>query len=179
MSDFFEPVVGFRVWYALDRPWHHPRTYHGTLRSVGGACVWTAGTVTAHCSNGLQHDAPALDCTCGVYAYDRLETARLYEESFDERFQGVLVMGAVLLWGRVTYAEVVERYSRRLAGMHLGLRLRAQHARILALRDDGEPSGPASRLYRIPAVPERYLEAVAREHGRQLRIPAPGISRRS
>lgn len=179
MSRVDEPVVGFRVWYALDRPWHHPRVYDGTLRSVGSGCVWTAATVAAQCSNGLPHESPALDCTCGVYAYDRLETAKLYEDSFDERFRGVLVMGAVLLWGRVSYAEVVERYSHRLTGMNLGLRLRAQYARIVALRDDGEPAGPASRLHHIPAVPERYLEAVAREHGRQVRIPALDTPRRN
>ena len=176
MTDFGEAIVGFRVWYALDRPWRQPRTYDGTLRSVGGDCVWTAGTIAARCSNGLAHEAPALGCTCGLYAYDRLETAALYEDTFDERFQGVLVMGAVLLWGRVSCAEVVERYSQRLAGMTLGLRLRAQYARILALRDDGESTRPVCRLHSIPAVPARYLEAVAREHGRQVRIPAPDIS---
>ena len=87
-------------------------------------------------------------------------------------------MGAVLLWGCVTHAEVVERCACRLPGMTLGLRLRAQFGRVLALRDDGEVTRLASRLSNVPAVPERYLEAVAREHGRQLRLPAPGFSLR-
>ena len=186
MSEFEEPIVGFRVWYALARPWEQPRTYDGALRSVGSDSVWTTGTIAARCSHRFVHEAPALGCTCGLYAYDRLETAKLYEGSlklfadpFDEGFQGVLVMGAVLLWGRVTYAEVVGRYGQRLLGMTLGLRLRAQCGRILALRDDGEVTRLASRLYNVPAVPERYLEAVAREHGRQLRVPAPGFSLRT
>lgn len=88
-------------------------------------------------------------------------------------------MGAVLLWGRVAYAQVVDRYERKLRGVNLGLRLRAQYGRLLALRDDGELTDQASRLRQIPAVSERHLEAVAREHGRQLRLPAMDISRRS
>lgn len=179
MSEFEEPILGFRVWYVLARPWEHPRTYDGALRSVGGEFRWSTSTVTARCNQGRSHQPPALDCGCGLYAYDRLETAKVYEDEFDERFQGVLAMGAVLLWGCVTHAEVVERYAGRLAGMTLGLRLRAQFGRVLALRDDGEVTRLASRLYNVPEVPQRYLEAVAREHGRQLRLPAPGFSLRN
>jgi hypothetical protein len=95
---------------------------------VGSECVWDAGTVSAQCSNGLLHEASSLECACGRYAYDRLETAKVYEETFDERFQGVLVMGAVLVWGRVTPRCGGHRYAHKLKGMNLGLRLRAQYA---------------------------------------------------
>lgn len=86
-------------------------------------------------------------------------------------------MGAVLLWGRVAHAEVVERYSHQFTGSDLGLRLRAQFGRLLALRDDGELTGPACRVHGIPAVHERYLESLAREHGVQLRIRRPARDR--
>lgn len=192
MTEFDEPVVGFRLWYAAEPvdywsnlladswggqmvPARH-RLHNGWLRSVGsGCCGWGTGTVEARC-HGLPHEAPALDCSCGLYAYDRLETAKLYEDGFDARSKGALVMGAVLLWGRVAYAQVVDRYERKLRGVDLGLRLRAQYGRILALRDDRELTDQACRLRQIPAVSERYLEAVAREHGRQVRLGATSRS---
>lgn len=173
MNDLEGPVVGFRLWYAVDKPWRHPSIYDGRLRSIGSDCHWTSDTVVARCNNRHPHTAPALGCDCGLYAYDRLDTAKLYEEEFDSRFDGVLVMGAVLLWGRVNYAEVVHRYSDKLAGSDLGLRFRAQFGRVLALREDVEVTGSAARVHGIPAVREHYLESFAREHGAQVRIRRP------
>ena len=182
MNEFEGPVVGFRLWYAVEKPWKQPAVRDGRLRSIGSDCLWTGGTLEAHCNNRLPHLAPALGCDCGLYAYDRLETARLYEEEFDSRFDGVLVLGAVLLWGRMNYGEVVQRYSDKLAGSDLGLRLRAQFGRVLALRDDGPVTEPAARVHEIPAVREHYLESFAREHGAQVRVRAaardPGGSNR-
>lgn len=133
------------------------------------------GTVEARC-HGLPHEAPALDCSCGLYAYDRLETAKLYEHELDARSKGVLALGAVLLWGRVAYAQVVDHYERELGGADLGLRFRAQFGRVLALRDDRELTDQACHLRQIPAVSGRYLEAVAREHWQQVRLPAASRS---
>jgi hypothetical protein len=173
MNEFEGPVVGFRLWYAVEMPWKHPVVRDGRSRSIGSDWLWTGETVEAHCNNRLPHVAPTLGCDCGLYAYDRLETARLYEEEFDSRFDGVLVLGAVLLWGRVNYDEVVERHSDLLAGSDLGLRLRAQFGRVLDLRDDGAVTESAARVHEIPAVREDYLESFAREHGAQVRVCAP------
>lgn len=173
MSRFEGPVVGFRIWYVVEKPWMNPLIYDGRLRSIGSDSHWTASTVEARCNNRYPHIAPALGCACGLYAYDRLDTAKLYEEEFNSRYDGVIAMGAVLLWGRLTHGEVVENYSNRLTGLDLGLRLRAQFGRVLALRDDGEVTEAAARVHGVPAVRERYLESSAREHGAQVRIRAP------
>lgn len=177
MNELQGPVVGFRVWWAVQMRWQRPPLRDGRLQSIGSQFRWTSATVVAHCDKHRPHTTPAPGCECGLYAYDRFATARLHEDElrapFGLRFGGILVLGAVLLWGHLVHAEVADRYANRLSGSDLGLCFRAQFGRILALRDDGEVTEPACLAHGIPAVQERYLESFAREHGAQVRIRRP------
>lgn len=177
MTELQGPVVGFRVWWAVQMRWQRPPLRDGRLQSIGSQFLWTSATVVANCDKHKAHTAPAPGCDCGLYAYDRLATARLHEEElrtpFSLHFGGILVLGAVLLWGHLIRAEVADCYANRLSGSDLGLRFRAQFGRVLALRDDGQVTELACLAHGIPAVQERYLESFAREHGAQVRTRRP------
>ena len=171
-------MVGFRVWYALGKPWQRPPTDDGRLKSIGQQFVWTSAAVQAHCRR-RDHPAPALGCECGLYAYDRLATAALYERhvnsAINQNFSAVIVLGVVLLWGHLIYGEVADHYPSSPPGSDLGLRFRAQFGRVLALRDDGEANAFACRAYGVPAIREHYLESFAKEHGDRLSPPPPDL----
>ncbi|MFF7944277.1 hypothetical protein ACFZC5_31615 [Nocardia gamkensis] len=103
-----EPVVGV---YGL-------RTFtidHGKLRPVferRDSSAWRDGTCIAECSKGARHQAPADDCTCGVYSFrDLNHLRRQYSES-------ATIVGVIALEGRVVEGE---------SGW------RAQAARLIAL----------------------------------------------
>jgi hypothetical protein len=83
----------------------------------------------------------------------------------DELKQEV-VLGAVLLWGRVLIGDVNDKPRQ---GRASGLRFRAQHGRVLALRREDRWAEDMGAAFGIPLVAEAYLEAFAREHGAQVR----------
>jgi hypothetical protein len=140
--DLVDPIIGYRQWRLLD----------GTLKSMFIAEDWLAASRHAGCYAGRHEpaDAPAKDCSCGIYAYydpvPRMASAGTRE----------LVGGVIVLWGRV---------ELHATGM------RAEHARLVALelplsraRKRREVVAAAQRLG-VVAVPHHKLSATALRHG--------------
>jgi hypothetical protein len=102
--DYAEPVVGWRMWYAVDRG------AATRLTSVVHTTVWQPGTpLVAVCRRiripfwpfgGGRHEAPGADCRCGIYAAT-VETLRSYLPEQLAWTQLVPVLGRVNLWGVV------------------------------------------------------------------------------
>jgi hypothetical protein len=102
--DYVEPVVGWRMWYAVDDG-------SGTfLSSVIHRTLWPANEpLAAVCrrfripfwpfSRG-RHDAPTSDCTCGIHAAT-MATMRAYLPDTFSRSDAIPVVGRVALWGYV------------------------------------------------------------------------------
>lgn len=91
VPDSVVPVEGYRAWRV---------TRAGALVSVAGSTTWTAERpILAECEWG-GHAAPAFDCTCGLYAFARLDHAvditRWYRD---------VIIGRVALWGTVVEHE--------------------------------------------------------------------------
>jgi hypothetical protein len=85
------------------------------LKSIGQDWVWPQ-ELTASCILRRKHEAPANDCSCGIYACHQPTDDQVRGASTLAPFQKV--MGVVEAWGRVELG-------------HRGFR--AQHARVLAL----------------------------------------------
>jgi hypothetical protein len=94
VPDYISPIVGYRLW----------RWDTGVLKSLNGQ-VWMPGRPLAAACRRVAacvcpaHDAPQLDCRCGVYAaktFDHLRTLGCDELS---------IRGKVNLWGRVVEHE--------------------------------------------------------------------------
>lgn len=155
-----DPLVAFRAWRVTDSP--------ATLCAVVWESAWvTSGVTVAECLRCYHqhdaHDVPAEQCECGLYAYDRIASARCYMESRPSLYQQPLVLGAVRLWGRIRVGDVKEAHVPRGA-----MRLRAQFGQVLALRAEDPHAARVGRATGLPIVSESYLEAFAREWGRQL-----------
>ena len=185
MTEINVPLVAYRCWFALLQPWNRAGDEEETigLRSVGHAIEWPAPQpMQARCMRtgtrptdvGLrlttipEHSAPDAACSCGLYAYDRLETARLYMSTYSDGLRKGLVLGAVLLWGRVMVGDV--NADKRLP--EPGLRYRAEFGQVLAIRMEDEWSYELSEKFGIPRAAERYLEAFAKEQGEHLEVGA-------
>ncbi len=103
-----EPVVAWRSWSLTGRP----DGSHPLLRPVAARSrSWRPRTVVeARCRLNRRHDAPSLDCTCGLHASQTLAILR--------RTRCPAVLGRVALWGRVIEHEVGYRarfaYPQRL-----------------------------------------------------------------
>jgi len=142
--DLIVPLVGFRQW----------RLASGGLASVYDGAPWPDGCLSARCDRGHSPEqAPANECSCGVYAY--------YDPCPRTASAGTadLIGGAVVVWGRI---------EAHMYGM------RGRHARIVALelpltrgRKRRAVIETAESLG-VPAVPHRMLKAVALEHGEVL-----------
>ena len=111
VPDFFEPVVGWRVWRVVRR------RRRAVLASLFVNVVWPSRTpLDAQCHkltgfHGSGHPAPDASCVCGIYA-TRLETI---DWEFLVSFPLLLrppVIGRVSLWGSVIEAERGWRASR-------------------------------------------------------------------
>jgi hypothetical protein len=127
-------LVGLRIW---------PLQPYGRLRAAGWDIVWPDGgrAMEATCEVGAGHEAPASDCTCGIYAWHPRPSSA--EELFAECSRGGSgVAGIVAAWGavevhrtgfRAQYARplafVVERQR---AGRGYGRRVRRLAARHAA-----------------------------------------------
>lgn len=101
IPDYLSPITGYRVWQ-WDR---------AGLRSLNGE-TWQPGQpLEARCrlsgfvhrrrrgASLRPHDAPHLNCTCGIYAGKSLEHLRR------PGYQGSLIYGQVLLWGAIIEHE--------------------------------------------------------------------------
>lgn len=113
VPDFVEPVEAWRVWRVCRREGRV------ALQSAFADAPWepgiplSAACVKRHRSlwrpwrmETARHEAPDVDCTCGIYGVRSLAAARWYFES-----QGALgaatdrVIGRVALWGDVVVSE--------------------------------------------------------------------------
>ena len=136
------PIVGFRAW--------KPRFAHGSVRltSMYKDAPWNANRpTTASCDLRTEHTAPALRCTCGLYACYTLRDTALYVSEEDS------VFGAVLGWGRVfLHADG----------------WRAQRAQVLALTSLGKPRAVELEVCAaagLRLIPGDAVEAYAAEFG--------------
>ena len=136
------PIVGFRAW--------KPRFANGSVRltSLYKDAPWNASRPTrAVCDFRYKHMAPALRCTCGLYACYTLRGAALNVDSEDA------VFGATVGWGRIYLHENGWR---------------AQHAQVLCLTSLGRATRAeldvcaAAGLRLIPAD---AVESYAAEFG--------------
>jgi hypothetical protein len=104
VPDGIEPIVGWRYWN-LDQS--------GSLKSANLDSTWRPGEIKrAYCTplpgnlgNGAKrrpHPAPDDACSCGIYASRDLKSLRKSVALFHE---DRLVVGEVMLWGRVIPGE--------------------------------------------------------------------------
>lgn len=86
-----EPIFGYR-WWVL--------TEEGDL--LGGKVpeLWKPGTSVASCAFGREHEAPQLDCECGLHGRDSA-----MEVITSANFEPNLVVGQVAGWGRVVVGD--------------------------------------------------------------------------
>jgi len=111
--DYIDPVRGWRTWLVV-------QGHDGArLASVSFPALWPRGKrLSAECGRGfhtgagpplrIEHRAPSLDCSCGIYATWNLDRATQIADCATARFRDCLgrsVLGAALgevsLWGTV------------------------------------------------------------------------------
>jgi hypothetical protein len=110
--DYFEPVVGWRVWLVARQ---HDAL---RLRSVAFRTVWDprahlvarceGSSLIARLRRRKTHDAPRGDCGCGIHAAKHLGFAGGYLSTYDDVLAPVIVhrvIGRVSLWGSVVEGE--------------------------------------------------------------------------
>jgi len=125
--DYVEPFEGWRVWRVV--------RVDGAFRlaSIVQNTVWPASAeLTAGCERfrlfrrrRRRHDAPDVDCECGIYAAVTLTQLRMY---LADGLHGLSrVLGQVALWGTVVECERGFRASR------------AYPARLFVPDDAGRP----------------------------------------
>lgn len=132
---FVGELAGLRVW-PLES---------GQLRAAGWDVTWPdrGRVMTATCSLGAAHDAPAPDCTCGIYAWHPRPSSA--EEVFAECSRGAnRVAGIVAAWGAIE----VHRTG-----------FRAQHARPVAFVVERRRAGPGYRR-RVRRLAARHAAQV-------------------
>jgi hypothetical protein len=86
-------LIGLRIW---------PLQPFGRLRAAGWDILWPDGgrAMRATCAVGAGHDAPAPECSCGIYAWHPRPSSA--EELFAECARGGSgVAGIVAAWGAV------------------------------------------------------------------------------
>jgi len=111
--DYIEPVLGWRTWLIVQG---HDAA---RLASVSFPALWPRRRrLSAECGRGfhtgsgpplrVEHRAPSLDCSCGIYATWNLDRAAQIADCATARFRDCLgraVLGAALgevsLWGTV------------------------------------------------------------------------------
>ncbi len=164
---FSECVVGYRAWVidAQDRLW--PASDH--------RAAWVPGVNTARCNCAVrgalsfdwslrdgrrvlephpQHEAPDVDCTCGLYSWRR---PRHRWKTAPRLKNGRMVCGAVASWGRLMVHDDG---------------FRAEHACVvtLAYPADTDPEAMdklrrVAQKYRVDLVGLDQLEEAASRHG--------------
>jgi hypothetical protein len=96
VPDYISPIVAYRAWQwdatgvksFCGQPWH-------PSRPLTAACRATVGG-TAH----DVHDAPQMNCTCGIYA------AKSHADLQTAGYAGFGIHGEVFLWGTVVEHEL-------------------------------------------------------------------------
>lgn len=187
VADLDAPVAGVRTWIAAEDP-------GGTvaLRSLLlPHRAWESATETAACGAGRPpHPAPSERCTCGLYAWWRLDETAVGQAAdaaataLGLRSLGA-VLGAVVGWGDrvvlhregwragrariVALAQPDERLCagmlhRYLARVEPSAEWAAQRA-ARSLWAGGAVLGRLAAAYDVPLVPQRAAETVAAEHG--------------
>lgn len=128
-----EALPGFRAW-TIDR--------EGRLLPAAVGEPWTTGVNVAGCAHGHGHDAPAGDCTCGLYAFHTVH----------RQLAGEAHVGAIAAWGDME----VHRDG-----------FRAGRARVLALADaPGDRVQRAAERYGVPVLArDALLPLVALQTG--------------
>lgn len=95
VPDRIEVITGWRAWTAKD----------GKLAALGQKTIWKPKKqMEAKCKSygsKKEHDAPAFDCECGVWAFKSLEILTAALASYKD----IRVVGNVALWGRVIETE--------------------------------------------------------------------------
>lgn len=173
--DYLEPVRGWRTWLIV-------QGHDGArLASVSFPALWPSRRrLSAECGRGFHtaaappvragHRAPAVDCSCGIYATSELERATQIADCATARFRDCLgrpVLGAALgevsLWG--TVVECAHGWRAGLAypaRIHVLARPCGRRSEILAaddlaaeLRVYGVPVGTLD--WRSPVEVQRLL----------------------
>ena len=156
VPDYVEPVEAWRVWRVV----MHDRRV--VLQSLFARAIWEpAVPLVASCTGGHRshwapwrrkpndHEAPDLDCRCGVYGVRSVAAARSYLETPPLLCRDDRVIGRVALWGnvvegpfgwRASHAYPVELYLPSPVVAGSGLRRRAYVDEILV----------ALEAYRVP-----------------------------
>lgn len=111
--DYVDPVHGWRTWLVVQGQ------DGARLASVSFPALWPRRQrLTAECGRGfhmgsgpplrIQHRAPALDCSCGIYSTWSLDRAAQIADCATARFRDCLgrpvvgaALGRVALWGTV------------------------------------------------------------------------------
>jgi hypothetical protein len=119
IPDYIEPVEAWRVWRV------GMRQGCVVLQSLFTGTVWEpAVPLVASCSKRHRsrwrpwrternaHEAPHLDCSCGIYGVRSVAVARSYLERPDLLCRGERVIGRVALWGDVVEGQFGCRASR-------------------------------------------------------------------
>ncbi len=137
-----DPHLLFSATAMSETPWPADRTMTAVCRRT----ITFAAFAYYGANRGANHDevAPAMDCTCGVYA--RATPERVMREYYKGATQGgMAVIGRVRLWGRVIEHEDGYRAQCARVDMLLPLwpprmdaRMRALAARYGATVDDVE-----------------------------------------
>ncbi|HEY2704300.1 MAG TPA: hypothetical protein VGL20_11470 [Candidatus Dormibacteraeota bacterium] len=181
------PVAGVRAWIAAEEA-----SGAVVLRSqVLPHSAWRSANETAACGLGrMPHDPPDERCECGLYAWWQLDDTAVGQAADAVATALGLhplgaVLGAVMGWGdRVVLHREGWRAGRaRIVALSAPDRgcCEAMLARYLA-RVEPDADWAAERAaqspwasesvvrrvaagYGVPVVPQRSLEAVAREHG--------------
>lgn len=144
-----EPVIGWREWTLNSA---------GQLTSLNENICWESGINEAFCSVHARHQAPVLDCGCGLYGYHTRE-AHLTENA--DGYGGHYAYGFFSAWGEIAVHPTG---------------IRAQYARIEAVYASPPPT---RNLYlermkrRYPAVRVAASDEVLMEIAKEFGSPVP------
>ena len=152
------PVIGWRCWRM------RPTAEGVMLESLHHVDCWSVDITHARCDRCPPwmvnlHQAPAISCECGLYAFSRpgeaMRHAIQHAATLSACHQAPPVVGAVIGWGRVV--------------QHGSGGWRAEHARPVALLNTGHHLLEAAALrYGVPLVSKRGLCLLPQEYGERL-----------
>jgi hypothetical protein len=103
IPDYISPIVGYRVWTwdtkgfksLCGERWHPNQSLAARCRASA-----VVGTIASRVEGHDSHDAPQVNCTCGIYA---VKTLHHFRSAGYERYG---VHGEVYLWGTVVEHEL-------------------------------------------------------------------------
>ena len=162
--DYIEPLEAWRVWKVVrvDGAYRLGSVVHGTVWPAGDELRAECLRVRLFRRRRRRHDAPNVDCECGVYAAG-LTQLDLYVA---EGLRGPLsrVVGRVALWGTVVECERGFRASHAYPA-----RIYVPHDAGAAWRTSWEDVALGLCAYRVPVEP---LEAPVAEAPKALAVTA-------